>query len=110
MAGREDSDRLINAVLLVSLEVFHPAFLNQFDDPTRIEVDTEADATAILSQVLDRQPQTSRAGWSKHQPVGALWKILLWKRIAKERIVGAEVVDGNPAFWDACGSAGFEHI
>ena len=44
--GREDRQRLVDAVLLVRFEVLHPALLDQLHDPPRIEVDAEADAAA----------------------------------------------------------------
>ena len=68
----ENGHRLIDDVRLVGLEVLAPAFLDQLDDPARIEVDAEADAAAILREVLDRQPQPPRARRPEHQPVRAL--------------------------------------
>ena len=59
--GREDRHRLVDAVFLVGLQVLHPALLDELDHPARVEVDAEADAAAILAEVLDRQPQPPRA-------------------------------------------------
>ena len=75
--GGEDRHRLIDAVLLVRLQVLHPALLDELDDPARVEVDAEADAAAVLAQVLDRQPQPARAGRPEHQPVAALGEELV---------------------------------
>ena len=72
VAGAEDRDRLVDDVVLVGLEVIHPALLDQLDDPARIEIDREADAAAVLRQMLDRQPQPARTARPQHQPVGAL--------------------------------------
>ena len=63
--GAEDRDRLIDAVLLVRFEVLHPALLDQLDDPPRIEIDAEADAAAVLGEMLDRQPQPPRAATAR---------------------------------------------
>ena len=59
-------------VVLVRFEVLAPALLDQLDDPARIEIDAEADAAAVLGEVLDRQPQPPRPGRAEHQPVRAL--------------------------------------
>ena len=74
VAGAEDRDRLVDAMLLVGFEVLHPALLDQLDDPARIEIDAEANAAAMLGQMLDRQPQPPRARGAQHQPVRALGK------------------------------------
>src|SRR5690606_12325051 len=72
VTGRQDRDRLIDAVLLVLFEVFHPPLLDQLHDPARIEIDAEADAAAILTQMLDRQTQPTRTRRTEHQPVRPL--------------------------------------
>jgi hypothetical protein len=41
--------------------MFHPALLDQFDHPARIEVDAEADAAAELAEMLDGEAQAPRA-------------------------------------------------
>ena len=69
VAGAEDRDRLVDAMLLVGFELLHPALLDQLDDPPRIEIDAETDAAAMLGQVFDRQPQPPRAGGAEHQPI-----------------------------------------
>ena len=71
VAGAENRDRLIDAMLLVRFELLHPAFFDELDDPARIEIDAEADAAAMLGQMLDGQPQPPRAGRAEHQPVRA---------------------------------------
>ena len=110
VAGAQNRDRLIDAVLLVRFEVLRPALLDELDDPPRIEIDAEADAAAILSQVLDRQPQPPRTRGAQHQPVGALGEILFRQRRGKQLVVGAEVVDRDPALGNARGAARFEHV
>ena len=108
--GAEDRDRLIDAVLLVRFEVLHPALLDELDDPPRIEIDAEANAAAMLGQVLDRQPQPPRAGRAEHQPVRAQRKILLRQRVAEQRVVDAKVFDRDAALRDAGRAARFEHV
>ena len=56
-------------VLLVGLDLLHLPHLDQLDDPARIEVDHEADAAAVLGQVLDREAQPARPARADHQPV-----------------------------------------
>ncbi len=48
--GRKDGERLVDDVFLIGLEVLHPAFLDDLDDPARIEIDAEADAAAELAR------------------------------------------------------------
>ena len=87
VVGRQDRHRLIDDVLLVGLEVLHPALLDELDDPARIEIDAEADAAAVLAQVLDRQPQPARAGRAEHQPVRSLGEVLVGQRVAEHLVV-----------------------
>ena len=56
-------------MFLVGLQVLHPALLDELDHPARVEIDAEADAAAMMGQVLDRQTQPPRAGRAEHQPV-----------------------------------------
>ena len=61
MICRQDSDGLVDAVLLVLFKMLHPSFLDQFDYPSRVEVDAEADTSAILAQMLNGKSQATRA-------------------------------------------------
>src|SRR6187431_3360467 len=97
-------------MLLIGLELLHPTLLDELNDPPRIEIDAKADAASVLGQMLDRQPKAPRARGAKHQPIRSHWKILLGKRLAEERIIGAKVVDRNAALRHAGRSAGFKHI
>src|SRR5205823_3183923 len=40
MIGREYGQGLVDYMLLISLEMLHPAFLDEFDHPARIEINT----------------------------------------------------------------------
>ena len=53
VVGRKDRDGLVDAVLLVLFEMFHPPLLDELDHPSRIQVDAKADAAPVLAQVLD---------------------------------------------------------
>ena len=108
--GREDRERLVDHVVLVGLEVLHPALLDQLDHPARVEVDAEADAATVLAQVLYGQAQPARARGAEHQPVGARREVLVRQVGAEQFVVGAEVVQGHPALRDARGAAGLEHV
>jgi hypothetical protein len=105
----EDRDRLIDDVIFVGLEVFAPSFFDQLDHPARIEIDTERDASAMLCQMLDGQPQAARAGRPEHQPVGALRKVFIGQRRAEDLVVGAEVVAVDARLRGPRRAPGLEH-
>jgi hypothetical protein len=77
VVGGQDRHGLVDDVLLVGLEVLHPAVLDELDDPARIEIDAEANATAELAKMFDGQAQAARSGRSEHQPVAALGEVLV---------------------------------
>ena len=97
-------------MLLVGLQVLHPALLDQLDHPARVEVDAEADAAAILAQVLDRQAEPARPRRPEHQPVAAAREMPVGQGVAEHLVVDAEVVADDPALGDARGAAGLEHV
>ena len=106
--GLENRDRLIDDVILVGLQVLAPALLDQLDHPARIEVDAEADAAAILREVLDRQAKAPRTGRTEHQPVRALRKVFVRQRRAEQLVVDPEVVAGDARLRNAGRAAGLE--
>src|SRR6266545_4086999 len=61
----QQSQPLIDYVLLVLFCHFGLAHFKQLDHPTGIKIYHEADAPAILSQVFDCQPQTTRSSRTK---------------------------------------------
>src|SRR5262249_48780090 len=69
---------------------------------------TEADAAPVLTQVLDREPEPSRPGWTKHQPICALWKKLFGQRLAEHFVVNAKVFKLEPALWNPGCAAGLK--
>src|SRR5262249_37281213 len=72
------------------------------------EVHTEANPPAVLTQMLDGQPQPARTRRSEHEPVGALRKKLFGERLAEHFIVGAKVFDLEAALRHAGRAAGLE--
>ncbi len=74
--GMQNRNGLLDAMLLVGFELFDGAAFDELDNPARIQIDAEADAAAMLGQVLDGQTQAARAGGPEHQPIGAFGKIL----------------------------------
>ena len=110
MAGAEDRERLIDAMLLIRLELLHPAVFDELDDPAWIEIDAEADAAAMLRQVFHRKPQATRTRRAEHQPIRYPWKILLGQCVAEKRVVDAKVLDCDSAFRNAGGPAGFKDV
>src|SRR5579871_1829729 len=97
-------------MLLVGLGLVDLASLDQLDDPSRVEIDHEADAAAVLAEVLDGQTQTSRAAGPDHDPVGAARKEFVGKRLAEGLVVDAEVVDVDAGFGDTGAAAGFKCV
>ena len=75
-----------------------------------IEVHAEADAAAVLAQVLDRQPQPPRAGRPQHQPVRPLGEELFRQRLAEHLVVDAEIVGDDAALGDAGRAARLEDV
>src|SRR4029450_6150701 len=88
----------------------HPALLDEFDDPARVEINAKAYAAAILAQMLDRQAQAPWAGRAQHEPVGPFGEELLRQRAAEDFVVDPMVLGDNAALRNACGAAGFENI
>src|ERR1019366_1809428 len=43
--GGQDRYRLVDDVVLVGPQVFHPALLDDLDDPARVEINAKADGT-----------------------------------------------------------------
>ena len=90
--------------------MLHPAFFDQLDHPARIQINTKTNPTAHLSQMLDRQPQTTRARRTQHQPVTALRKVLIRQRLAKQRVVRSEVIHDHSAFGNTGRTTGFKNV
>src|SRR5688572_19803297 len=80
----------------------------ELDDPARIEIDAEADAAAVLAQVLDGEAQPAWTGRTQHQPIGAAREILVRQRVAEHFIVDAEVFNLHAALWNTSRAAGFK--
>src|SRR5262249_57178281 len=69
---------------------------------------TKTNTAAVLTQVLDRQPQPARPRRPEHQPVGAQRKILFGESLAEHFVVNAKVFDLQAALRNAGRPAGFE--
>src|SRR5262249_16929738 len=108
--GRENRDRLVDAMLFVGFQVLHPALFDELDDPPRIQIDAKADTAAELSQVLDGQSQPPRAAGAEHEPVGALGKILFGQCAGEYLVVGPVVLDDHTTLRNAGGAARFEDV
>src|SRR2546426_10063234 len=90
--------------------MLHPSFFDELHNPARIEIDTKANAAAILAEMLDGQAQTSWTRWPKHEPIRAFGKVLIGKSFAENLIVDAKIFNVDAGFGDAGGAAGFESI
>src|SRR5262249_1409509 len=106
--GLENRDRLFDDMGFIFVEHFGFAPLDQLDDPPGVQIHTEADAAPVLTQVLDREPEPSRPGWTKHQPICALWKKLFGQRLAEHFVVNAKVFKLEPALWNPGCAAGLK--
>ena len=107
----QQRQRLVDDVLLVASRpspISPP--LDQLDHPARVEVDHEADAAAVLREVLDGQAQPARAGGPERQPVGALREGVVGQRVAEHLVVDAEVVDVDARLGHAGAAAGLEDV
>ncbi len=110
MVGRQNRDRLVDAVLLVLFKMFHPTFLDEFDHPSRVKIDTKADSTSVLAQVLDGQSKPPGARRSEHQPIGSFGEVLVGKSVAEKLIIDSEIVDHHAALGNPSRAASFENI
>src|SRR5713101_4689335 len=110
MARLEHGQRLLDDMILVGIEVLHPAFFDKFHDPARIEIDAKTDAAAELAQVLNGQTQTPGAGGPEHQPIGAFGEVFVRKSLAEYFIVRAEILDIDTGLRYPGRAAGFKNI
>src|SRR5579875_2814837 len=97
-------------MILISFQMFHPAFFDKFDDPTRIEINAKTDTAAILAQMFDGQTQPTGTRRAEHEPIGPLGEIFVRQRITKHFVIDAEIVLDDAAFGNAGGAAGLENI
>ena len=86
------------------------AHLEELDDPARVEVDDEADAAAVLREVLDGETQAARPRRPEHEPVRALREKFVGQRVAEHLVVGAEVVDVDARLGHAGAAARLEDV
>src|SRR5216683_2638578 len=110
MARLEHGQRLLDDMILVGIEVLHPAFFDKFHDPARIEIDAKTDAAAELAQVLNGQTQTPGAGGPEHQPISAFWEVFVRKSLAEYFIVRAEILDIDTGLRYPGRAAGFKYV
>src|SRR5262249_975986 len=73
-------------------------------------IDAEANATAVLGQMLYGEPQSPRPRRTEHQPIGPQRKVFLGQRVAKQRVIDAKILAGDPALRNARGAASFEYV
>src|SRR5262249_12323213 len=90
VSGFENGERLINHMVLVSVQVLHPSFLDELYDPTGIEIDAKTNSASILAQMLYRQAKSSRTGRAKHEPVRAFREMLFGQRLTEHLVIDSE--------------------
>ena len=110
VARLKNRHRLIDHMIFVGAEMLHPALLDQFDHPARIQVDAEADAAAILREMLDRQAQPARTGRTQHEPVRAFRKKFVGQRLAEELVIDPEILERHTRLRRARCASGLKHI
>src|SRR6185369_17111286 len=76
----------------------------------RIEIDEETDPATMLRQMLDRQTQTTRTGWSKRKPVSAAREEFFGQRVAERFVVDTKVVNIDTRLRHARAAAGFKRV
>jgi hypothetical protein len=104
----EKRQRLVDAVLFVTLGFLNVAALNELDDPARVEIDTEGDAAAMLREMLDSEAEAAGAAGAEVQPVSAAREKLVRQGAGECFVIDAEILMGNAGFRHASGASGFE--
>jgi len=98
--GRQHGHGLVDDVLLIRLQMLHPALLDELDDPARVEIDAKADAAAMLAKMLDRQAEPAGAGGPEHQPVRPLREVFVGQGVAEQLVVDPVVLDDDAGSWE----------
>src|SRR5262249_57211496 len=104
----EQSQGLVDHVLLVlfgHLDLIHP---KQLDHPARIKIHHETDASTVLGEMFDGESQSPGTGRAYREPVRTRWESLIREGCAKGLIVDPKVVNINSRFRNSCASACFE--
>ena len=86
-------------ILLGGNEALHPA---------RIEVHKIAGTTPHISQMLNRQSKTARAGGPHHHPVMITREMLVTQRLGKGAVIDLVILPANALFRHAGGAARFK--
>ena len=60
--------------------------------------------------MFDGKSQTTRAGRTKHQPVGSTRKVLVRQRFAEVFVIDPVILDDDPRFGNSRRSAGFKNV
>ena len=106
--GFEKRQSLIDAMLFVALGFLNVATLDQFYDPARVEIDAEGDASAMLRQVLDSEPETAWAARAQMQPIGSPREKFVGQSIGEGFVIDPEILVRDPGFRNAGGPSGFK--
>jgi hypothetical protein len=110
VSGAENRDGLVDDMILVRLEMFSPALLNELHHPAGVEVDAETNPAAMLREMFDCEPQPARSARAEHQPIGSPGKLVVGKCLAEQLVVGSKILDVDARLRHAGGSAGLENV
>ena len=104
----EKCERLVDAVLLIALGFLNVAAFDELDDPAWVEVDTEANASAMLRQMLDGEAEAAGAAGAEVQPIHTAREELVGQSVGEGFVIYAEILVRNAGFRHAGGASGFE--
>ncbi len=102
--------RLRHHMRLIALDLVQLLALDQSLHPAGIEIDVITTSATSVGQMLNRKTQTTRTGWSDHDPVAALREKLITQAVGKLLVVMLVIIPADTLFRQTCSAAGFKHI
>ena len=106
----DDLNCLSHHVCLIALHLIEFFTANEFLHPTRVKVDMITAASTVVSKVFNGQTQTAWASRANHDPVAALWEILVAQLIGKLLVIVLVVIPTNALLWKPGRSTSFENV
>tara|TARA_B110000014_G_scaffold257782_1_gene242881 strand:- start:330 stop:914 length:585 start_codon:yes stop_codon:yes gene_type:complete len=106
----EDGQGLVHHVILIGLGALNPASLEALDDPPRVHVEAEGDASSVLGKVLYGQAEPPWACGPKGDPIRTGRETLIRERLAEKFVIDPEIFTGNSALGKARAPACLEDV
>ena len=110
VVGAQNGEGLVDDVGFVEFQFVERATLDQFVDPSGIEIDEKTNSPANLTQVFDSQTQAPRARRPQHQPIRPLGKCFFRKVVAEHFVVNLKIVLADPVFGHAGRATRFKDV